>query len=191
MKLLKKLLNTLLIFLFISSLSVTALAENIYYASNPNIVQQAKTQWCWAACAEMAAKSIYPATDRNQWNGVAWVKGSSSINQPATSSECRNAANYICYNKANFNVQYFVWDMSSIRRDIMTYHKPLIFLAGYYDNYGNRNGGHFVVGDAVYETTNMFRYRDPWDATTHWVKYQAFCNGSYNGRQYEETVYAR
>ncbi|SFB18809.1 papain-like cysteine protease family protein [Clostridium frigidicarnis] len=187
----KNLLNVFLIVTFVSCTSITVFAETIHYSQNPNIVQQAKTQWCWAASAEMAAKSIYPNTNRTQWDGVAQVKGSSSVNLPASSIECTTATNYICYNNANFKVEYFPWNMSSIRRDIMDYQKPLIFLAGYYDNYGNRNGGHFVVGDAVYEYSNYFRYRDPWDSTTHWVDYQAFCNGNYNSRQYEETVFAR
>ncbi len=185
----KKRISSILIILLVTSLSMSAFAENWYYAKNVPMVQQAKSQWCWAASAEMAAKNIYPNTNRNQWGAVEEVKGSNTINQPGTSHEASLAAEYICYGYSDFKYNG-VWSMQSIRNEIMNNNKPLMILAGYYNN-GNRNGGHFVVIDAVYETSNYIRYKDPWDSTTHWTTYTAFSNGSYNSRVYEETVYNR
>lgn len=186
----KKLINVVLVLVLLMSISMTAFAENWYYASNVPIVQQAKDQWCWAASAEMAAKNASPNSNRTQWNAVAFVKGSSSINQPGTSNETCLAAEHIAYNNVNFTSNYYRWSMTSIRNEVMHNNKPLITLGGYYTN-GNRTGGHFVVIDAVYQTSNYIRYKDPWDATTHWVTYNAFSDGSYNNRRYEETVYFR
>jgi len=183
-------INIFLVVVLLLSLSVTAFAENWYYASNVSLVRQAKTQWCWAASAEMAAKNVYPNTDRTQWHGVQQVKGSTNVNQPGTSNEACVAAETICYGRADFRSNYFPWTMASIRNEIMNNNKALIVLGGYYNN-GQRTSGHFVTIDAVYQTSNYIRYKDPWDATQHWVSYTQFSNGSYNGRVYEETVYNR
>lgn len=37
-------------------------------------VQQAKSNWCWAACAEMAGKYVYAYSIRDQWDVVDYVK---------------------------------------------------------------------------------------------------------------------
>ena len=68
--------------------------------------------------------------------------------------------------------------------------------AGYYS--GNvRNGGHMVV---IYGTqfidnssgiSNYIDYLDPWDATPHHCKFTDFCNGNYNSRKYDQTVYVK
>lgn len=34
-------------------------------------------------------------------------------------------------------------------------------------------------------------YFDPWDATTHHCTYSDFCDGSYNDRRYDQTVYVK
>lgn len=186
----KRLLSIGLTFMLLFSMTQIAFAENWYSVPNVPVIQQAKTQWCWAAAGEMAGKAFDPYSTKNQTSGVYYVRGN-YLNEPGYSREAAAVAQYVCSNKKTFYVNQYTWSMSNIRRDIMTYKSPLIFLAGYYDNYGNRNGGHFVTGDAVYEVSNYLRYKDSWDATTHWCTYSSFSDGSYNGRQYEETIYAR
>jgi hypothetical protein len=65
---------------------------------------------------------------------------------------------------------------------------PFIAIAGYYDG-STRNGGHAVV---IYGwNDDKVRYVDPANgASVHTTcTYTAFCNGTYNTRKYDGTVY--
>lgn len=185
----KSLLSIFLLAIFLFSMTTVAFAENWYYVGVP-VIRQQKTQWCWAASGEMAGKAVNPSSTRTQSDGVYYVTGGYE-NYPNTSNAAASVATYVSKNQKRFYVDRGTWTINSIRSEIMDRQSPLITLGGYYDYYGNRNGGHFVVIDAVYEYSNTLRYVDPWDATTHWCSYQAFKDGSYNSRKYEETVYGR
>lgn len=44
--------------------------------------------------------------------------------------------------------------------------------------------------DGASGTNYYIDYIDPWDKQAHHVTYSEFCDGSYNGRKYDGTVYA-
>ena len=86
----------LLITVFISSATVYAGTLGV------NSVIQQKSNWCWAACAEIVGKYENPTSNRTQSDAVNYIKGSSSINSTGTSGETAKAAKYISCSVADY-----------------------------------------------------------------------------------------
>ena len=159
-------------------------------------IQQARSNWCWAACAEMSAKNVYPATSRTQYSVVTYIKGKSTINKTGTLSEQATGSKYAAFDKKNYGSTSSRWTFSKIAQSLS---KGYAVQAGggHYSETGTRNGGHMVV---IYGTvfvdnnscTNYYiSYADPWDKTTHSCTYDAFCDGTYNGRRFDCLVYVK
>lgn len=106
-------------------------------------------------------------------------------------SDSEDGSEYVTYDTKNFSYSSSKWTMSKIRTEIMSNTRPIQAGAGYYNSSGQRNGGHMVVINGTYTVGfgDSIHYLDPWDATEHWVTYTAFCDGSYNGRKYDQTVW--
>jgi len=173
-----------------------ASALNAQNSVSVTIVTQSKSNWCWAACAEMIGKYYKPSWNfRNQSSIVKYVKGS-TINQSGSLYESAKGTKYCAYNKKSFSYigvsQYTgIWTWDRIRTEVDN-GNPLQACAGYYNN-GQRNGGHIVV---IYgwllnnsNDTYYIRYIDPWDGTQKLCLYSQFVNGSFNQRQYDGTVF--
>jgi hypothetical protein len=159
-------------------------------------VKQAKTNWCWAACAEMAGTSVYPSSSRDQYDVVEHLKGTSSTPHPNVSGSIRDSANgseYVTHNNINFTSKSSKWNFSQIATSL-SHGNPVQAGAGYYDG-STRNGGHVVVIymtqfiDGTSGTETYIDYLDPWDGASHHCSLDAFSDGSYNGRKYDQTIY--
>lgn len=160
-------------------------------------VVQAKTYWCWAACAEMAGKQAYPTSDRTQWDVVEEVKGWLLNPHPDSSGDLDDSiegSEFVTYGTKSFNKSYddISWETLC---DNMASGKAVQAQAGYYTASGARNGGHvvviiecFVSGSATSVTRNI-RYIDPGDGATYTCTYESFCNGTFNTRMFDGIVY--
>lgn len=84
---------------YLSTFNTYAKAAVINHVVPVSIVKQAKSNWCWAACAEMFGKSVYSSSARTQYDIVRYVKGS-EVNKTANVSECLTACQYASYNKS-------------------------------------------------------------------------------------------
>lgn len=165
---------------------------------NINGVIQAKTNWCWAACAEITGKAVYPASTRTQYNVVNHLKGSLLESYPNVSGSIEDSASgskYVANNTKNFVSIAYKWNFSQIASSL-SHGYPVQAGAGYYNGV-IRNGGHVVV---IYMTQfidnssgmeHYINYFDPWDGTNHYCTLDAFSNGSYNGRKYDQTIYVQ
>lgn len=187
----KRFLAAILSVLLVFTVPLSAYA--IDEAVDVTIVEQAATNWCWAACAEMAGVVEYPSTDRDQWDVVKELKGNFISHYPNESGSIQESAEgseYITYDTVNFTSEETIWTFSEIVEMLRDGH-VLQAGAGYYDSNGNRNGGHVVVIHLITTRTgeDCVQYVDPWDGTRRLVTYAAFCNGSYNGRRFDQVIY--
>ena len=86
---------------------------------------------------------------------------------------------------------YYTLSFSTIKTHIQN-GNPIQAAAGYYIG-STRCGGHVVVIKGVYfasaTSTKYIQYVDPANGNTYSCTYTAFCNGSYNGRKYDQTVF--
>ena len=127
---------------------------------NTPLIGQEMSQWCWAASAQMAARTNWTST-RTQTEMVTHVKGS-PVNEPATTSEMQTAANF-----ASETTDYYVASVITESELIteLNLGRPVAVLRGWYSSSGIRNGGHFTVIYG-YQITNsgsyIFAIRDPW-----------------------------
>lgn len=134
-------------------------------------VEQAKSNWCWAAAAENSVRGMMTPT-RDQWDAVAYIKGSSNINEGGTLSETATAGEYISNNSYDYT-----YTPRSRTNGVKTYSflvskvnagEPPIVTGGYY-NGTLRTGGHAitVVGYYYTDTTKCFYFRDPLNNSTY------------------------
>ena len=185
----------LLALLMLSSFNITTFAAQTISVKITG-VKQAKDNWCWAACAEMAGKCVYSSSNRTQYSVVNHLKGTSSNAYPDVSGSIGNSATgseYVAYNKKTFRGTSSIWTYGHITQSLVDGY-PVQAAAGYYQG-NKRNGGHVVViymtqmVDSSSGTKNYVTYLDPADKKTYHCTYSSFCDGSYNERKYDQTAY--
>lgn len=164
---------------------------NLCFANTLGIkkVKQAKTNWCWAACAEMASNWENNSTGKTQWDIVQYVKGSFFTpypNESGTVSETEKGAEYGTNFLANYNSQTMACSLSFIKNILNKYGNPVCAGCGYYEN-GKRKGGHMLVIHGC-DNASKILVCDPATGKSQWVSYNYFLDG-YGGRRYDHTVY--
>lgn len=98
------------------------------------------------------------------------------------------------FGDVSFEGIYRRWDFSEIAISLNLGY-PVQAAAGYYNSWSVREGGHMVVVNMAQFVDNSnisefyLRYYDPLDGVSHTCTYDAFCDASYNGRKYDQTVY--
>ena len=153
------------------------------------IYKQEKSNWCWVASARMMAKYHVPSSTRTQTQMVVYIKGS-NVNKTGTTTEAANAAKYAAHNQRIYlprSAQTFDVIKARINENV-----PVYAAAGYYDSNNERHGGHAVViygYQIVPKSTGGIYYNDPSTASSHYTRFSSFCDGSYNGRKYDGSVY--
>ena len=76
--------------------------------------------------------------------------------------------------------------------ELIYYNHPVIAAGGYYDEHGNRNGGHavLIIGWSDATGTDEISYYDSLNSGSyHTCTYSSFCDGSYNTRIYDQSAY--
>lgn len=159
-------------------------------------VRQAMDQWCWAACAEIIGKTVFSGSTRTQFDVVNLLKRTDENPWPNVGglpSDGAAGASYVAFYNKNFMGEYETLNFSEITYSLAKGY-AVSTSGGYYES-GERVGGHAVV---VYmtqfieygaQTTYRVTYYDPWDGTTHTCSYEEFCDGTYNSRIYDRSVY--
>ncbi len=68
MKIVKRKVSLILVFIVLFNMNGlrSNAAVNSYYYVSVTPVQQLQSNWCWAACAQMAGKAKYPSSTRTQ-----------------------------------------------------------------------------------------------------------------------------
>ena len=173
-------------------LSFSAYADRSYsYSISVTPVVQSNSNWCWAACAEMAGKVLYPSTGRTQSDAYCYIYHSLTGNASASIEDSANATEYVTHFNSTLTGVYYTLSFSTIKTHIQN-GNPIQAAAGYYIG-STRCGGHVVVIKGVYfasaTSTKYIQYVDPANGNTYSCTYTAFCNGSYNGRKYDQTVF--
>lgn len=162
------------------------------------VVKQAQTQWCWAACAEMAGKNVYPSTDRTQYSAVQYVKGNDSNPYPNVTGTAKDGAigsQYISYDKKTFSYIIEPWSYNQIVASLKNGYAVQAG-AGTYSGSTRVSGHRVVINNAQFipefpGAAEYIDYQDPWDGKTHHCTFASFCDGSYNGRIYDQTVFVK
>ncbi len=174
---LKKLLSLFLSLLLVitPSFSVSASADR---TSSPMIryldvtrQQQQKSEWCWAACSSMVSECLF-SPYRTQADIVRHVKGSSTIDDGATTTELEEALDYALF--GNYDVSCtFRATYEFLAEKIYIDGKPLIFWINW-----NSGGAHAVVASGCNAITTTFKIVDPWyGCGTSLYPYSAMVNG--------------
>lgn len=158
-------------------------------------VKQVKTNWCWAACSEMfgryvAGMPFLGIGYRTKEDIVKYIYGE-ALDKTATPEQTSSAMQYAARNKVGVGYHLFASSWSKIRNEIDA-DRIMLLAAGYYIG-SSRNGGHMVVCTGYTLNTSTDKsylyYVDPADGTEYFCEYQAFCDGSFNGRKYDQYYY--
>ena len=187
----KRLLSVLMILvLIIAVYPVKSSATQQVYTVSVTPVQQFQSNWCWAACAEMAGKSKYPSSSRGQLQVVNHLFGTYDNPYPNVEGSLQNSATgstYVTYNNYSYSYTYSTWTFSQIATSIQQGNAVQTAL-GYYTSAG-RNGGHMILIYEIHLSYNMVSFIDPGDGLSHTCGFSSLQNGSYNGGFYDQTVY--
>ena len=129
---------------------------------------------------------------RTQWDAVFYIKGwllETHPNVTGSIYDSKLAAEYISNYTESYISSQTTKTFSFLSEQIYNDH-PVIVAAGYYSSTGTRNGGHATLIIGWSKTNgNKIVYYDPLTGTYETCTFTAFCNGSYNGRQYDQTCY--
>lgn len=191
----KKFLQSLITFtlcyaVYLFGFNTYARASVINTVAPIHIVKQAKTNWCWAASAEMFGKSVYDSSTRDQYDIVKYIKGS-EVNATATVSECLTACQYSSYYTKSLDYTYRL-SFSEVGRRVAK--GQGIFTALKKDG---TNMGHVVVVSATQfidgnnGIENNIDYLDPFYGKSYHCSYDEFYNGNYNGLKVLCMIYTK
>lgn len=143
--------------MLLSSITVYA----AYTTINVDLVRQAKSNWCWAACLEMSAHYL-GYTTYDQWDIVKEVKGTASNpypDEPGGASAYKEGMEFATSNDYTATRTTGTISISSMNT-YMEDHMPLIIALGTYSG-TNRTSGHAVVVFSVDKANNRFKVRNP------------------------------
>lgn len=178
----------------ISVSSIVHVAEA--YLIDKNYVPQEKTNWCWAASAENSVRAVMKPA-HTQKEAVKKIKGTAINpypNKGGSLKEIANAADYI----SNYNLDYYyvttALTASALKRYNANGYAPVLVSGEYTDI---RAGGHAVILVDCYQSVGGYtieyyecdQFNAKGGAGYKYCSYERFCNGDYNGRIYDGTVY--
>ncbi len=190
---------TLMVLLILNILNVSILAAIPPGCTstdlNASYVAQAKDNWCWAASAENAIiwENTGSTLTRTQYDAVWYLKGSPWNPHPDIAGsiyDSQKAAEYISSNTIAYTASETKESYSFLCEEIFESH-PVIVGAGYYTSSGIRNGGHatLITGWSTASGKNYLTYFDSATNTYETCTYNAFCDGTYNNRKYDQTCH--
>ena len=189
-----------------TSLMVTVSAYSSTRTDSVEIeeIPQAKSLWCWAACAEIAGRVFYPTSTRTQHTIVMHLKSTPDETYPnvtGTIADSVTGSEYVTYNTVDFDYTFgldSIWTFEEMATSLRNGY-PIQALIAPYSSDNERLVGHVVVihrTDLLYDTSNseshyFIRYYDPWDGGSYeYCLYADFCDGTYNDRIYDGQIFA-
>ena len=135
--------------------------------NTPQIGQE-QDRWCWAACAQMVARTAVPSSTVTQSDIVREVKGA-IINEGGLPEEYAAGAQFATYDRYAYESMYNTLSEYDLMR-YLRYGRPVIAALGSYDSFGKRGNGHAVVIYGYYlDSTGavVYRIRDPWPSVSN------------------------
>ncbi|MCD7729910.1 MAG: C39 family peptidase [Oscillospiraceae bacterium] len=172
-----------------SDITVTGYYYPITYTSLVNVplIGQNNTNWCWAACIEMSAKSLGYST-YTQEDIVNKVKGTTADPYPnvvGSGDDYGKGMEYATSNTYTASESMSTISISSMNTVLST-GKPIIMAWGYYTG-TDRTGGHANVIMAVDTKTNVVKMQDPANGgSTKKMKYSELTSNS--SKKYDKTI---
>ncbi|MBU5445199.1 C39 family peptidase [Paenibacillus sp. MSJ-34] len=155
--------------LFVGSAGVSAASKTLSLTR----IQQAKTNWCWAAASEMVGKYKNSSTTKTQWDVVLQEKGKDYPNVGGTVSNIKNGIKLVGGNKVTVTDSSSPLSFATIQSQIDSANPSVMWIDW------NSGGAHVVVS-AGYDTTDSKVYAvDPWeDISNQYYKYDALVKGT-------------
>ena len=150
-------------------------------------VKQAKSNWCWAACAEMAGKNVTPSSTRTQYDVVTYIKGEGYPNSFGSLSDCASGARYVSLNAKTYYTTG-VMSYNSINSMVRNGYAMIIVCR-------NSNGAHAllvygtILSDTSGGTKTYLNFVDPWYGGRYQIEYQDIISTGYQGKVYDSTAY--
>ena len=148
-------------------------------------IQQSKSNWCWAAAAEMAGKYKYSSSTRTQSDVVAKIKGSADVNEAGSIYETAESTEYVTYDNYGLSatLPFFRWNFTKVKTSINNGY-PVIPLVN------DGNTGHYYVIRGYDPVTDEIAVNDPWDGSRKVVTWSNFDSGNWSdSRPHKYTVY--
>lgn len=177
---------------YLSCVSKYASAGGFIYIADVTPVVQAKSNWCWAACAEMCGKSVNPNSTLTQYDVVQYVKGG-QYNLTANWEELLIACRYV----TNFSKVFTNGTLSA--EELLGYilsRQGVIAILSHSSGTSSyavviyQIGTNVIVGENSASSTYSVGFIDPWDGDAYFSTYDGFCNGSYMSYKLQTMVYA-
>ena len=166
---------------------------------NPtSLISQEEDNWCWNASSQMFSEN-YGFSSRSQQETAEHVfDREDDLNHGGTTTDMKSAISFYSDNSFNTTVKNVLKEKKLLKT--LTTRGPVIITRGWYDNEGNRNGGHatIIYGYKFNEDTNAYDYyiNDPWEpniGSSYTRQYEEIVDGSSTGidsGRWEESVYA-
>ena len=135
------------------------------------LIRQEKSQWCWAACAQMVVKKYRPNDSHSQTDMARIGQQLDAGQMPSNTDNNYLAIERIVGNCTDNTVSLIhKTDANFTENDLRTQlnaGSPVIYLSSRYSNSGARTGGHFRVIYGYYwlESANKYVYlvHEPYD----------------------------
>lgn len=161
-----------------ATIAVIGIATSSVFALDVNKVEQKKSNWCWAACAEMLGKYENPTTNKDQYSVVKYLKGTSNNSYPnvgGTATDIATGAQYVADGNGVFyysNEQKSYYDLNDI---VNNYNNPIGMIFNVYNN-GKSYGLHSMI---LYQVDSKYElhFYDPEGGRDYYVSYDAIVNG--------------
>ena len=177
---------------FIGMLSVLvslSASADYYYTLDRGVltdVQQAKSNWCWAACAEMAGHYVDPNTDKTQWAVVRYFKGTATEDFPDVGGNINDIAaaiRYVSNDKVTYRTTTDSLRNGDIYNEVVLADRAAIAGMGYYDIGGEYHGHAVLVYGTRHECgVDYVVYSDPAEGKAYREPYNDFKNGTGKAR---------
>lgn len=153
----------------LTNVNVVHAASGACFLGGVERVQQAKSNWCWAACAEMVG--VYETTSTlDQWDVVALIYGSTYPNNSGSVFNIVSGINYVSRNTKAASFSRFI-SLETLQSEIGDKHHPLVIRLAW-----ESGGGHFVVAKGY--NGSSINIIDPWGNTaTQYYSYASLLNG--------------
>lgn len=161
--------------ILITAISISVAGTNMKLHAEPAAaslsitrVQQAKSNWCWAACAEMVSTKLKYNIKQNSI--VTKIKGS-EVNEGASDSEITNALKYA----VNYSYQvdcYDPYSYSKIQNNIAR-GLPIVMKMKW-----NSGGAHALVINGYTSNQNLILIDPASNCGTGYYSYTALINGT-------------
>lgn len=192
MKIIPRIIAVLLsIAVYLSCVSTYASATAVSTVVSVTPVKQAKSNWCWAACAEMCGKTIYNKSPRDQYGVVQYVKHTQD-DVTGNGYDCLAGCEYVACNLKNFT--YGMLDLSQLGSK---FSQNQAVIAVIKQSGATKNHDVLLYGTQIVDgdggTKLYIDYIDPIDCWRYHVLFDDFCNGtanSYFGYKVTVMIYA-